>query len=243
MWGFAAQPSKKNLELYISKQKKEKLSVLFLKRLDAPKHLTQFTWKFSQPLELQMILSKKWSRSMEMRYFWIADQVSSKEYTIHWHQGQENVANYSTKHHPATHYTQVGPYYLHMDHSQAYILRAAAPSVILERFKTYAHMYGSHACLPILLVVNDTQAMHIDTKHLPNCLLQTNNPIDCRLLLWIISPIFNTGCYAVLNRGVCVLNDILALKKTGVFVASFIKKNCFGWWLFRVCMLLLFLQE
>eukprot|EP00804_Cyclotella_cryptica_P003418 CCRYP_018558-RA/>CCRYP_018558-RA protein AED:0.36 eAED:0.21 QI:0/0/0/1/1/0.83/6/0/1396 len=31
------------------------------------------------------------SRSMEMRYFWIADQVARKQFSVHWHPGLENM--------------------------------------------------------------------------------------------------------------------------------------------------------
>eukprot|EP00956_Cyclotella_meneghiniana_P012720 scaffold18074_cov132-Cyclotella_meneghiniana.AAC.3 len=44
------------------------------------------------------------SRSMEMRYFWVADQVQRKQFDVKWHPGQENLGDYYTKHHPASHH-------------------------------------------------------------------------------------------------------------------------------------------
>eukprot|EP00804_Cyclotella_cryptica_P022079 CCRYP_019736-RA/>CCRYP_019736-RA protein AED:0.25 eAED:0.37 QI:0/-1/0/1/-1/0/1/0/181 len=36
------------------------------------------------------------SRSMEMRYFWIADQVAHQQFRVHWHPGLENMGDYYT---------------------------------------------------------------------------------------------------------------------------------------------------
>ncbi len=84
-------------------------------------------------------VKKQCSLSMEMRYFWITDQVAQKHFTVHWHLGQENLADYFTKFHLAAHHTQVRPYYLQMDHSPAYLPRATALSVMLGFVRTNAH--------------------------------------------------------------------------------------------------------
>eukprot|EP00804_Cyclotella_cryptica_P030451 CCRYP_008524-RA/>CCRYP_008524-RA protein AED:0.26 eAED:0.26 QI:0/0/0/1/1/1/2/0/901 len=52
------------------------------------------------------------SRSMEMCYFWITDQVARKQFAIHWHPGLESMGDYYTKHHPTSHHQRVCPYYL-----------------------------------------------------------------------------------------------------------------------------------
>jgi hypothetical protein len=43
-------------------------------------------------------IKRQRSRSMEMCYFWIADQVASKQFAVHWHPGLENMGDYYTKH-------------------------------------------------------------------------------------------------------------------------------------------------
>jgi hypothetical protein len=57
----------------------------------------------------------KWqqSRSMEMRYFWVGDKVAQDAYEIKWHPGQENLADYQSKHHIGSHHQAVCPWYLH----------------------------------------------------------------------------------------------------------------------------------
>jgi hypothetical protein len=67
------------------------------------------------------------SRSMEMRYFWIADQVARNQFSVHWHPGLENMGDYYTKHHPASHHQRVRPYYLHEPTSPLELPRAPTP--------------------------------------------------------------------------------------------------------------------
>ena len=43
-------------------------------------------------------VKKQRSRSMEMRFFWITDQVKICNFDVQWHPGQENRADYYTKH-------------------------------------------------------------------------------------------------------------------------------------------------
>ncbi len=44
----------------------------------------------------------KWqrSRSMEMQYFWVCDNIAQDAYNVKWHPGQENLNDYQSKHHP-----------------------------------------------------------------------------------------------------------------------------------------------
>eukprot|EP00804_Cyclotella_cryptica_P019747 CCRYP_009656-RC/>CCRYP_009656-RC protein AED:0.39 eAED:0.39 QI:0/-1/0/1/-1/1/1/0/229 len=67
------------------------------------------------------------SRSMEMCYFWIADQVARKQFAVHWHPGLENMGDYYTKHHPTLHHQQVRPYYLFEPSSPLELPRAPTP--------------------------------------------------------------------------------------------------------------------
>lgn len=67
------------------------------------------------------------SRSMEMRYFWIADQVARKLFDVQWHPGQENLGDYHSKHHPTSHHQRVRPYYLHESSSPSLLPRAMTP--------------------------------------------------------------------------------------------------------------------
>jgi hypothetical protein len=57
------------------------------------------------------------SRAIDMRFYWVRDQVRQGQFNIHWKPGKVNLANCYTKHHSATHHQKVHPLYLHMDSS------------------------------------------------------------------------------------------------------------------------------
>jgi hypothetical protein len=65
-----------------------------------------------------------------MRYFWVGDKVSQKEFSIKWHPGQENLGNYQSKHHLGTHYQAVRPWYLNEINSPLVLPRATRPSTL-----------------------------------------------------------------------------------------------------------------
>jgi len=74
-------------------------------------------------------IKRQKSRSMEMRYFWLLDGKVQRLFNFEYHPGLENLADYPSKHHPASHHTEVRPYYVHTINSPRYLMRAAKPSV------------------------------------------------------------------------------------------------------------------
>ena len=54
-------------------------------------------------------IKKQRSRSMVMRFFWVTDQVKNGVMGIQWHPGQENLADYKSKHHDSKHHKVVRP--------------------------------------------------------------------------------------------------------------------------------------
>jgi hypothetical protein len=69
-------------------------------------------------------------RSVEMQYFWVGDKVANNMYTLSWHPGQENLANYQSKHHIGLHHQAVCPWYLHQENSLRVLPRAIKPSAL-----------------------------------------------------------------------------------------------------------------
>ena len=65
---------------------------------------------------------------MEMRYFWLLDQYAQQNFDFQHHPGQENLADYPSKHHTGTGHQHVRPYYLHTEKSPTHLPRALAPS-------------------------------------------------------------------------------------------------------------------
>eukprot|EP00804_Cyclotella_cryptica_P017740 CCRYP_001169-RA/>CCRYP_001169-RA protein AED:0.60 eAED:0.60 QI:0/-1/0/1/-1/0/1/0/124 len=85
---------------------------------------------------------------MEMRFFWVADQVNRRHFQVCWHPGQENLADYFTKHFDARHHISVRPWYLHTTDSPQFLPRAAAPSSLRGCVGTLPNRYMRTSPLP-----------------------------------------------------------------------------------------------
>ena len=72
------------------------------------------------------------SRSMEMRYFWIVDQVKIGHFYVLWYPGLENLADYFSKHFPTKHCIRARHIYLQCKTSPRYLQRSASPSTLRE---------------------------------------------------------------------------------------------------------------
>jgi hypothetical protein len=70
------------------------------------------------------------SSLMDMQFFWISGKVAQNMYSLVWHPGQENLANYQSKHHMRCHHVAVRPWYLHMENSPHFLPRAQTPSAL-----------------------------------------------------------------------------------------------------------------
>ena len=57
-------------------------------------------------------VKQKHSKAMDMRFHFIKDQVKQKNFTVEWRPGQENKADYFTKHHLAPHHKKMRSKYL-----------------------------------------------------------------------------------------------------------------------------------
>jgi hypothetical protein len=88
------------------------------------------------------------SRAMEMRFFWIGDKVAQDMYQVAWHPGQENLADYQSKHHIGSHHVAVRPWYLHTKDSPRYLPRAVRPSTLKGCVGTLEDGYIRRVPLP-----------------------------------------------------------------------------------------------
>ena len=93
-------------------------------------------------------IKRQRSRSMEMRYFWVGDKVAQDLYSLSWYPGQENLADYQSKHHPGAHHTAVRPYYLHEENSPLVLPRAQRPSTLKGCVGTLQDGYIRNVPLP-----------------------------------------------------------------------------------------------
>jgi hypothetical protein len=104
-------------------------------------------------------VKRQCSRSMEMRFFWVGDKVAQEVYSFSWHPGQENLADYQSKHHPGAHNIAVRPWYLHMDNSLRVLPWALKPSTLKGCVGTLKVGYLHKVPLPRAPRIQSTEHM------------------------------------------------------------------------------------
>ena len=57
-------------------------------------------------------MKQQMSRAMDMRFYWLRDQVKQKHFHIHWKHSYLNLGDYVTKHHPTKHHQAVRSTYV-----------------------------------------------------------------------------------------------------------------------------------
>jgi hypothetical protein len=57
-------------------------------------------------------MKQRRSRAMDMRFYWIRDRVQQQQFIVYWRPGTENLADYFTKHHAASHHREVRDTYI-----------------------------------------------------------------------------------------------------------------------------------
>jgi len=93
-------------------------------------------------------IKRQCSRVMEMRYFWTGEKEAQGVYSFKWYPGQENLADYQSKHHPGAHHSAVHPYYVHEENSPLVLPRATRPSTLKGCVGTLKDGYVRNIPLP-----------------------------------------------------------------------------------------------
>jgi hypothetical protein len=57
-------------------------------------------------------IKQKRSKAIDMRFYWIKDRVSQKQFLVYWRPGPKNLRDYHTKHHSSSHHRTMRPTYL-----------------------------------------------------------------------------------------------------------------------------------
>jgi len=52
------------------------------------------------------------SKAIDMRFYWIRDRITQGQFLVYWRPGDENDADYFSKHHPVKHHIEKRPRYL-----------------------------------------------------------------------------------------------------------------------------------
>lgn len=83
----------------------------------------------------------KRSRAMDVRFHWIADRVRQGQFVIHWQKGSQNLADYFTKVHPATHHRTHRVHFvcdkIIKDRSTSEMRRKKAPRNVSQQVANY----------------------------------------------------------------------------------------------------------
>ncbi len=114
-------------------------------------------------------IKRHFSQSMEMRFFWIGNKIAQEMYTLKWHPGQENLANYQSKHHIGLHHTAVRPWYLHLENSPWVLPREKWPSALKGCVGTLTDWYICK--VPLLRAPRIQHVSHMTTVAHDTCYL------------------------------------------------------------------------
>ena len=58
-------------------------------------------------------IKQRRSKAIDMRFYWVQDRVNQKQFNVYWKPGQQNLADYVTKHHTAKHHQEMRSKFLH----------------------------------------------------------------------------------------------------------------------------------
>ena len=81
-------------------------------------------------------------------FFWVTDQVKSGVVDVQCHPGQENLADYTSKHHDSKHHQVVRQWYIQGENSPCVLPHAARPSALWGCVGTVSNGYNCMCPLP-----------------------------------------------------------------------------------------------
>ena len=58
-------------------------------------------------------MKQKWSKAWDMRFHWLRDKQAQRHFHVYWDKGENNMADYFTKHHSPEHHKRMRPKYVH----------------------------------------------------------------------------------------------------------------------------------
>jgi hypothetical protein len=67
---------------------------------------------------------------MDMKFFWVADEVEAGKFDIRYYPGKENLGDYRSKQYLGAYHVAVCPWYLHEKISVQELPRASKPSTL-----------------------------------------------------------------------------------------------------------------
>ena len=91
---------------------------------------------------LHATVRMKKSKAFDMRYHWLKDRVSQKQFNLYWSSGKLNSADYFSKHHPPAHHKLMRHKYLHR--ALAAVYTGTVPTIQNQFRASFPH-HARHA--------------------------------------------------------------------------------------------------
>jgi hypothetical protein len=130
-----------------------------LEELGYPQPKTQIYWDNVTAIGIaNNTVKRQHLQSMEMRYFWVCDKIAQDAYSVKWHPGQENLADYHNKHHLGPHHQAVCPWYQHEEHSPLVLPQVTPPSTPKGYVGTLPEGYICNVPLPRVPILQSTSS-------------------------------------------------------------------------------------
>ncbi len=73
-------------------------------------------------------------KAMDMRFHWLRCRDAQGQFRYYWRPGTQNLADYWTKHHPASHHTAFRPLILTSPHDHDYTKHFTAQATVTKSF-------------------------------------------------------------------------------------------------------------
>ncbi len=96
-----------------------------------------------------------------MLYFWLLNGEAQCLSNFEYQPGQENLGDYSSKHHSTDIHQHLQLYYVHMNTSPSYLPRATKPSSWQGCVETLADPYKGRVSLPSIPNYQDILSCHL----------------------------------------------------------------------------------
>ena len=85
-----------------------------LKELFHPQPSMSLQYEYSTTYGVvNVIMVQKCPKAMNIKFYWLWDQESQKQYKTYWAPGSKNIGDYHKKHHPASHNHEAWNIHLH----------------------------------------------------------------------------------------------------------------------------------
>ena len=72
-------------------------------------------------------MKQRRTKAIDMRYYWLQDQEAQQHFQFNWEKGENNQADYFTKHHPPAHHQRVRQEYVNTCHTTAPVRSTKQP--------------------------------------------------------------------------------------------------------------------